>query len=85
METLETLAEDACGAVSVFLEFDSCFPLKLAAPVIIQGKCHREYPHEFINPAAFRHVSILELFAKMKNCNYSGPFGRGERFADLGR
>jgi hypothetical protein len=57
METIEALAEDAFGAVSVFLELDSCFPLKLAAPVIGQGKCHREYPHEFINPAAFRHVS----------------------------
>jgi hypothetical protein len=39
METLEALAEDAFGAVSVFLELDSSFPFKLAAPVTGQGKC----------------------------------------------
>ena len=39
METLEALAEDAFGAVFVFLELGSSLPLKLAAPVIRQGKC----------------------------------------------
>ena len=65
METLEALAKDAFGAVSVFFELGSCLPLKLAAPVIRQGKCHREHTHEFIYPAAFRHVSILELIGSL--------------------
>jgi hypothetical protein len=65
MEALKALAEDAFGAVSVLLELHSCFPLKLAAPVIRQGKCHLEYPYEFINPVALCHVSLLELIAAL--------------------